>query len=163
MFYLFEYVYHVQNMIFKQVEPSKSIGFLVGMRTIFLRKTLACRIFVNSAHSISWWSDVRARRPWLARTDVWKFRISTFRNPKMLFSKGWSLKTVHFLGILGTQLIQNFAEWFGRFRLSRKIWEIQFCDVLKLNVTNPGCLLQIPKNPISTFRAYELAEHSGRR
>ena len=36
-------------MIFKRVEPSKSICFLFGMWTIFLRKTLSCRIFVCSA------------------------------------------------------------------------------------------------------------------
>ena len=141
-------------MIFKLVESSKSIGFLFGMWTIFLRKTLTCRIFVSSA-------PLDLLVSWCARTSAMTcadrcIRIQDFHflDPKILFSKGWSLKAVHFLWILGIQPSQNLAEWFGWLRLSRKILENHFCDVLKLNVTNPGCLLRIPKNPISTFRAY---------
>ena len=141
-------------MIFKQVEPSASVCFLLGMWTISLRKTLSCRIFVCSAALdllVSW----RARTSAMTgKTGFQKFMISTFRNSKMLFSKRWSLKAVHFLGILGIQPSQNLAEWFKRLGLSRKILENNFCDVLKLNVTIPGCLLRIPKNHVSTSRAY---------
>ena len=49
-----------------------------------------------SRHSISCWTDVRARRPWPARTGFYNFRISTFWCSKILFSKGWDLKTVQF-------------------------------------------------------------------
>ena len=35
-------------MIFKPLHPSKATSFLFGTRTIFLRKTLTCRMFVSS-------------------------------------------------------------------------------------------------------------------
>ena len=141
-------------MLFKLVESSKTIGFLFGMWTIFLRKTLTCRIFVSSAPLdllVSWRARTSAMTGNHHVSEIQDFH---FWNSKMLFLKGWSLKAVHFLGILGIQPSQNLAEWFGWLRLSRKILENHFCDVLKLNVTNPGSLLRIPKNHVSTSRAY---------
>ena len=98
------------------IDPSQPVSFLARELFSFAKRLLVECLWVPH-HSISWWSDVPARRPWVARTDVSKLRIFTFRNPKMLFSKGWSLRTVHFLRTLGIQPSQNLAEWFGWLRL----------------------------------------------
>ena len=113
---------HAQNMIFKLVESSKSIGFLFGMWTIFLRKTLTCRIFVSSAPLdllVSWRARTSAMTGNHHVSEIQDFH---FLEPQNAIFKGLELKTVHFLGILGIQPSQNLAEWFGRLRLSRKIW-----------------------------------------
>ena len=67
-------------MIFKQVEPSEWIGFLFGMWTIFLRKTLTCRIFVSSA-------PLEILVIWRARTSVMNCTDQCFEIQDFHFSE----------------------------------------------------------------------------
>ena len=62
-------------------------------------------------HSISLWCDVSQQTyDFLGSTNA-VLLFPLFGTPWWRFSKGWSLKTVHFSGICGIQLIVNVQCW----------------------------------------------------
>ena len=62
-------------------------------------------------HSISLWCDVSQQTyDFLGSTNA-VLLFPLFGTPWWRFSKGWSLKTVHFSGIFGIQLIVNVQCW----------------------------------------------------
>ena len=62
-------------------------------------------------HSISLWCDVSQQTyDFLGSTNT-VLLFPLFGTPWWRFSKGWSLKTVHFSGIFGIQLIVNVQYW----------------------------------------------------
>ena len=109
-------------MIFKQVEPSKSICFLFGMWTIYLRKTLSFRIFVCSAPLdllVSWRASTLTHR---ARMKIQRLEIFTFWNPQMANFKGLGPQNGAFSANLWNSINSKFR------------WSISLVQTVKKNL-----------------------------
>ena len=109
-------------MIFKQVDPSKSVCFLFGMWTIYLRKTLRFRIFICSAPLdllVSWRARTLTR---LARMKIQRLEIFTFWNPQMANFKGLEPQNWVFSGNLWNSINSKFR------------WSISLVQTVKKNL-----------------------------
>ena len=109
-------------MIFKQVDPSKSICFLFGMWIIYLRKTLRFRIFVCTAPLdllVSWRAGTLTR---LARMKIQRLEIFTFWNLQMANFKGLEPQNGAFYGNLWNSINSKFR------------WSISLVQTVKKNL-----------------------------
>ena len=96
-------------MIFKQVEPSKSVCFLFFPCQLFpFAKRLALECLSVPHHSISWWTDVAARWSRLVRTRFRRLVISIFWNTLMAIFKGLEPQNYTFGGNLWNSINSKF-------------------------------------------------------